>query len=139
VETLKHIIIYNPVFSLVNNCYIYNPCCMMSTVHMATLHLNLNYICNKLFFCYFLNPINTQKPPNLTLTHLGWNKIIIKKKHWLYCFLPSMNQFRFMEIQYICQLFCLICFTKHSSPIFNIPCHLQLSCICKTNESNILL
>jgi len=135
VETLNHIIIYNLLLNLVSNCYIYNPFCMMSTVHMATLHLNLNYICNKLFFCYFLNPINTQKTPNLTLTHLGWNKIITKKNY----FLPSMNQFRFMEIQYICQLFCLIYFTKLLSPIFDIPCHLQLSCICKTSGSNLLL
>ncbi len=86
-ETLNHIIIYNLVFSLVSNCCICSPCYMLNIVQMAMLHFNLNYICNKLFLCCFLNLINTQKPPNGTLTHLGWkkNKIIIIIDY--YCFL----------------------------------------------------
>ncbi len=63
-ETLNHIIIYNPVFSSLNNYYICNPCYMTSNVQMVTLHLNLNCIYNKLFLCYALNLINTQKTPN---------------------------------------------------------------------------
>jgi hypothetical protein len=70
-ETLNHIIIYNLVFSSVINHCICNLYYMMSNVQMVALHLNLNYISNKLFLCYALNPINTQKPPNQTLTHLG--------------------------------------------------------------------
>jgi hypothetical protein len=68
VETLFHIIIYSLVFSSIKSCSICNPCCMKSSVQIAMLHLNLNCICNKLFFCCALNPINTQKPPNWTLT-----------------------------------------------------------------------
>jgi hypothetical protein len=63
-ETLNHIIIYNLVFNLVNNSCICSPSYMMSNVQMVVLHLNLNCIYNKLFLCYVLNPINTQKPPN---------------------------------------------------------------------------
>ncbi len=63
-KTLNHIIIYNLVFNSVNNWCICNPCYMMNDVEMVALHLNLNYICNKFFFCCFLNFINTQKPPN---------------------------------------------------------------------------
>ncbi len=55
------------------------------------------------------------------------------------CFLPSMNHYRFMEIEYICQLFYSTCFIRLSIPIFNIPCHLQLLCIYKTGGSNHLL
>ncbi len=63
-ETLNHIIIYNLVFSLVSSCCICSPSYMTSNVQMVALHLNLNCICNKLFLCYVLNPINIQKPPN---------------------------------------------------------------------------
>ncbi len=63
-ETLNHIIIYNFMFSLIRNCCICNLCCMMKNVHMVTLHLSLNCICNKFFFYCAFNPINTQKPPN---------------------------------------------------------------------------
>ncbi len=63
-EALNHIIIYNPVFSLISSCCIYNLCYMTSNVQMAALHLNLNSISNKLFLCCLMNPINTQKPPN---------------------------------------------------------------------------
>ncbi len=63
-ETLNHIIIYNLVFSSVRNYCIYSCCYMTNNVQMATLHLNLNYICNKLFLCCALSFINTQKPPN---------------------------------------------------------------------------
>ncbi len=50
-----------------------------------------------------------------------------------------MNNFIFIKIQYIYQLFCLTCFTKHSIPIFDIPCHLQLLCIYTMGGSNHLL
>ncbi len=42
-ETLNHIIIYNLVFSLVNNCCICNPCCMTNNVEMPTLCRNLSF------------------------------------------------------------------------------------------------
>ncbi len=57
-ETLNHIIIYNLVFSSINNCY------MTSSLQMAALHFNLNCICNRLFIFSAMNPIDTQKPPN---------------------------------------------------------------------------
>jgi hypothetical protein len=38
-------------------------------------------------------------------------KLLKKKNNDYYVFLPSMNHFRFMEIQYIYQLLCLICFS----------------------------
>jgi len=41
-----------------------------------------------------------------------------------YSFLLSMNHFRFMKIQNICQLFCLTCFTGLSILNFDIPCRL---------------
>ncbi len=63
-ETLYHIIIYNPMFNSVRSCCICRPCYMTSNVQMAALHFNLNYIFNKLFFCCALNLINTKKPPN---------------------------------------------------------------------------
>jgi hypothetical protein len=63
-KTVNHINIYNLMFSLVSNYYICSPCYMTSNVEMVTLHLNLNYICNKLFLCCLLNLINTPKPPN---------------------------------------------------------------------------
>ncbi len=53
-----------------------------------------------------------------------------------YCFLPSMNHSRFMKIQNICQLFCPTCFIGLSIPIFDIPCRLELSCICATGGSD---
>ncbi len=64
-ETLNHIISIISCLAL-RSCCICNLCCMMRNVHwhMATLHLSLNCICNKLFFYCALNPINTQKPPN---------------------------------------------------------------------------
>ncbi len=64
---------------------------------------------------------------NLNTPWMKYNKKIINIAY--YCFLLSMNHFRFMKIQNICQLFCLTCFTGLSIPIFDIPCHLQLSCI----------
>jgi hypothetical protein len=73
------------------------------------------------------------KHPKTTKLNLNtpWMKQNYKKPINIdyYCFLPSMNHSKFMKIQYICQLFYSFCFTKLSIPIFNIPCHLQSSCI----------
>jgi len=139
VKTLNHIKIYNPVFNLVNNCCICSPCCMMSSVEMAALHLNMNYICNKLFIYCLLNLINTQN--HQIRPYTPWMKQNYKKIINIdyYCFLPSMNHFRLMKIQYICQLFCSICFIRLLIPIFYIPCFLQLSCIYTKGGSNHLL
>ncbi len=63
-ETLNHIIIYNGMFNLVSNCRIYNLCCIISNVQMATLHLNMNCIYNKILPLFCLNLINTKKTPN---------------------------------------------------------------------------
>jgi len=125
VETLNHIIIYNFVFSSINNYCICNLYYMMNNVQMVTLHFNLNYICNNLFFCYALNLINTQKTTKLNL-NTPWMAQKYKKTINIdyYCFLPSMNHSRFKEIQYMCQLLCLTCFNGLLIPIFDIPCHL---------------
>jgi hypothetical protein len=77
-EILNHIIIYNVVFSLVSSYCFYSLCCMMSNVQMAMLHLNMNYICIKLFLCCALNPINTQKPPNKPQNTLDERKLLKK-------------------------------------------------------------
>ncbi len=52
------------MFSLVCSCFICSVCCMMNSVKMAPLHLNLNCICNKQGLCLVLHPVNTQKSPN---------------------------------------------------------------------------
>jgi len=67
---------------------------------------------------------------NLNTHWMKCNKKIINIVY--YCFLPSMNHFRFMKIQNICQLFCPTCFIGLSILISYIPCHLQLSCIYTT-------
>jgi hypothetical protein len=64
IETLNHITIYNVVFNLVSNYRLCSFCCMTNNVQMATLHLNMNYNCNKLFLYCALNAINTPKPLN---------------------------------------------------------------------------
>jgi hypothetical protein len=50
-------------------------------------------------------------------------------------FFLSMNHFRSMEIQYSYQFLCLTHFSGLLIPIFDIPCHLQSSCICRTSGS----
>jgi hypothetical protein len=55
-----------------------------------------------------------------------------------YIFLPSMNHSKFMEIQYNCQLLCIIRFNALSILIFDIPCHFQLLCLCTTMDQIIL-
>jgi hypothetical protein len=78
----------------------------------------------QIFPLLFLEPYNHPKTTKLN-PNTPWMKKIIKKKNIDYCcFLPSMNHFRFMEIQYKCQLFCPTYFIGFSIPIFNIPCHL---------------
>jgi hypothetical protein len=139
-KILNHINIYNLVFSSVSNCCICCPCCMTNNVEMAALHFNLNYICNKFFLCCLLNPINIKKTTKLN-PNTPWMKQNYKKtiKINYYCFLPFMNHSRFMKIQYICQLFCPTCFFGLSILIFDIPYHLQSSCIYTTNGLNQLL
>jgi hypothetical protein len=50
-------------------------------------------------------------------TKLNHNRPWMKQNYkkiiniYYYYFLPPMNHYRFMKIQYICQLFYLICFT----------------------------
>jgi len=59
-----------------------------------------------------------------------------------YFFLPSMNHFRFikfMEIQCNYQLLCPTHFRGLLILIFDIPCHLQSSCICRMGGLNHFL
>jgi hypothetical protein len=104
-ETLNHIIIYNVVFNSISNYRIYSLCCMTNNVQMAMLHLNMNYICNKLLLCCALNPTKHQKTTKLNPNTL-WMKQNYKKTTNIdyYFFLPSMNHFKFIEIQYNYQL-----------------------------------
>jgi hypothetical protein len=85
-ETLNHIIIYNVMFSLVNIYCFYNLCYMTSNVQMAMLHFNMNYICIKLFLCFALNPINTQKPQNKPQHTLDETKLYKKTTNIDYYF-----------------------------------------------------
>ncbi len=64
-----------------------------------------------------------------------WMNQIYKKTTNIdyYFFLPSMKHSRFMEVQYNCQLLCLTHLSGLSIPIFDIPCHFQSLCICKTS------
>jgi hypothetical protein len=139
-ETLNHIIIYNVVFRSVSIYYIHSTCCMTSNVQMAMLHFNMNCICNKLLLCCALNPTKHPKTTKLN-PNTPWMKQNYKKTTNIDCFyyLPSMNHFRFMEIQYSCQFYFSIRFSGLLILVFNIPCHLQLSCICKTCELDHLL
>ncbi len=82
------------------------------------LHLSLNYICNKLFLCCALNLISTQKSLNQTVGTRSMKQNYKKTtNNDYYFFLPSMNHFIFMEIQYIYQLLCPIYFSGLSIPI----------------------
>jgi hypothetical protein len=138
-ETLNHIIIYHPVFSSVINCCICSLCCMINSVQMVALHFNLNYICNKLFLLLCLEFYKHQKTTKLN-PNTPWMKKIYKKTINInyYFFLPSMNHSKFMEIQYIYELSCPIYFSRFLIPIFDILCHFQSSCICRTGGSNHL-
>jgi hypothetical protein len=50
-----------------------------------------------------------------------------------------MNHSRFMEFQYIYQLFSPTYFSGLLIPNFDIPCHFQSSCICRTGALNHFL
>ncbi len=80
----------------------------------------------------YKHPKTTKLNPNTPCMKCNKKTINIAN----YCFLPSMNHSRFMKIQNISQLFCLICFIGLSIPIFDIPCCLKLSCICAMGGSD---
>jgi hypothetical protein len=56
---------------------------------------------------------------NRNIPWMKYNKKTINIAY--YCFLLSMNHFRFMKIQNICQLFCPTFFIGLSIRIFDIP------------------
>jgi hypothetical protein len=128
------------VFSLVSNvAFIALVAWREVYIWQLVLHFNMNYICNKLFLCCALNPINTQKPPNQTLTCFQWNKIIKKQQIMIiifsYLVWIILDSWKSNTSFNYCVQFVLMDF----DPNFDIPCHLQSSCICKTSGSNHLL